>query len=521
MKLNKKYIPAVISLFMGLGYLLGSLSSFQEDESSKASKQKLNQLIDFISNEYVDEVNVDSIVELTVNGILEKLDPHSTYIPSKDFQTVAENMRGDFVGIGVNFYMHNDTMSVIQPIEGGPSEKAGIQPGDRILMADTDTLYGKNLSNEVLFSKLKGQKGSKVQLLVYRKTNKKKYKFNIERGLVNIKSVDNVSLLKDKTGYIKINRFAENTYAEFKRGLNALQQKNIQSLIIDLRDNSGGYLTEAVKISDEFLTKGQLIVFTKDRKNKIEKTFATAEGSFENGKVYVLINESSASASEILAGAIQDNDRGYIIGRRSFGKGLVQKEIPMGDGSVVRLTVSRYYTPTGRSIQKSYKNGSEEYFNDFYKRFYTGELNHKDSSKVNDTLKFKTPKGKIVYGGGGIMPDYFVSLKESNQDENLYFTTQFGMVAHFVFEHLDKSRIKYSALTPQQFIQQNIKSEQLYNDFLKYTLDKGIKVDYTDVKESFMKELIAEFLKQLYGEKAYYQYVLYDDPMIKKIFSIK
>lgn len=520
MKINKNYFPIYISTAVGVGYLIGMLLSFSGN-GDNPSKKKLNRLVDFISNEYVEEVNLDSIVELTVNNILEKLDPHSVYISSKDFEGVSENMKGDFVGIGVHFYMHNDTVSVVQTIEGGPSEHVGIKAGDRILMADQDTLYGKKLENEYLFSRLKGSKGSKLSLLVYRKTTGKKYRFTLERGLVNIKSIDNVSLLKKQTGYIKINRFSESTYSEFKSGLDRLVQKGIDTLVIDLRDNSGGYLNEAVKIADEFLGDNQLIVYTKDRKNSIVKTYATNEGSFLQGKLYILINESSASASEILAGAIQDNDRGLIVGRRSFGKGLVQKEMPLGDGSVVRLTVSRYYTPTGRSIQKSYKQGTEAYYNDFYKRFYDGELQHKDSAKVNDTLKFKTPKGKIVYGGGGIMPDIFVPISNAQQNENAYFTTQFGIVAHFVFEYLDKNRSRYQKMTPAQFASVMKRSQTTYDDFIRYSSQKGIDVDYSNMKESFMTEMTAEFIKQLYGEKAYFNYILSDDPMIKKVIGLR
>ena len=343
----------------------------------------------------------------------------------------------------------------------------------------------------------------------------------INRGLVNIKSVDVVSILPNQVGYIKVNRFAESTYTEFKKGLDELASKKVKAVVVDLRDNPGGYLNEAIKMTDEFLPEGKLIVYTKDRKNKVVKTYATESGDFEKTKVYVLINESSASASEIFAGAIQDNDRGTVIGRRSFGKGLVQKEMPMGDGSSVRLTVSRYYTPTGRSIQKSYKNGTEEYYTDFYKRFYNGELKNKDSIKVNDTLKFKTPAGRIVYGGGGIMPDIFVPIAQGQQNESLYFTSQMGITAHFVFEYLDKTRASFQKLTPEQFVSANLNSDALYLDFVKYTINNGIQVDYGDVKKAFMKELIAEFIKQLYGEKAYYQFVLIEDPMIRKVLDFE
>ncbi|HLA54530.1 MAG TPA: S41 family peptidase, partial [Flavobacterium sp.] len=372
MKSNNKYLPILIFSTLGIGMLLGMFLNFPSTvvtEPKNAYKNKLNRLIDFIENEYVDDVDTDSIVDLTVNNILAKLDPHSVYIPPSEQSEVAELMKGDFVGIGVNFYMYNDTVAIIKPIENGPSEKAGIKAGDRILYAGSYKLFGKKLPTDSLYSKLKGAEGSEIELTIFRKSANKRFKIKVKRGVIPIKSVDAGVMINPTMAYIKINRFAESTYDEFKDALTNLEKKGAKSLIIDLRDNGGGYMEKADEIADELLPDKELIVFTKNKKGRIDKTYATSEGSFETGKVYVLINENSASASEILAGAIQDNDRGIIVGRRSFGKGLVQREMDFEDGSAVRLTVARYYTPSGRSIQKAYSKGNDAYFNEFEKRF--------------------------------------------------------------------------------------------------------------------------------------------------------
>ncbi|MCD0475183.1 S41 family peptidase [Flavobacterium sp. EDS] len=524
MKFNTKYLPIVIGAALALGTVLGSLLSTPAQDQFLAknnSKNKLNKLIDFINNEYVDSVNTDSIVNLTVDNILSKLDPHSVYIPPSELAEVAESMKGDFVGIGVNFYMYRDSVAIIKPIENGPSAKAGILAGDRILYVGKTKLFGRKLPSDSLFAKLKGKKGTEIELTVYRKSEQKKLKVKIKRDIIPIKSVD-VSILLDKnTGYIKINRFAETTYAEFKSGLTKLKQKGIQSLIIDLRDNGGGYMEEAVAIADEFLKDKQLIVFTKNKNGDTEKTYATGKGSFENGKVSVLINENSASASEILAGAIQDNDRGNIIGRRSFGKGLVQREMDFNDGSAVRLTVARYYTPTGRSIQKPYDHGNEDYFKESDSRFSNGELYSKDSIKVVDSLKYKTPKGKIVYGGGGIVPDVFVPIEIEHGTEGAAYLLQTGIVGHFVFEQLDKNRKAFSGLNYQEFVVKMKSTDEYFNSFQKYLLKNGLNLKLEKNKAIINRYITAEFARQLYGEIYYYDVILKNDAMIKAVLNQK
>lgn len=483
------------------------------------SKTKLNKLIDFINAEYVDNVNTDSIVNLTVDNILSKLDPHSVYIPPSEQVAVAESMKGDFVGVGVNFYMYKDSVAIIKPVENGPSAKAGIKAGDRILYAGKTKLFGRKLPSDSLFSQLKGVRGSEIELTVFRRSEKKQLKFKVRRDIIPIKSVD-VSLLVGKnTGYIKINRFAETTFAEFKTGLAKLKQSKIQSLVVDLRDNGGGYMEEAVAIADEFLKDKQLIVFTKNKNGTTEKTYATKAGSFETGRLFVLINENSASASEILAGAIQDNDRGTIIGRRSFGKGLVQREMDFNDGSAVRLTVARYYTPTGRSIQKPYKKGIDTYFKESENRVKTGELYVKDSIKVTDSLRFKTPKGRIVYGGGGIVPDVFVPMEAEHGNEDVAYLMQTGVVGHFVFEELDKNRNIFSNLNFQEFLTEMKNSDIYFKKFKKYIFITGLELNLDASKSLVNRYIAAEFARQIYGESYYYEVILKEDGMVKAVFK--
>jgi carboxyl-terminal processing protease len=522
MKYDTKYLPILIGGIFALGIFIGSLSNVSQTHGflvKKNTKEKLDKLIDFIDSEYVDDVNTDSIVNLTVDNILAHLDPHSVYIPPSEQAGIAETMKGDFVGIGINFYMYNDSVAVINPVKNGPSAKAGIKAGDRILYANKTKLFGRKLPNDSLFAALKGEAGSQIVLTVYRKSERKKMKLTIKRDVIPLKSVDVALLLNKTTGYIKINRFAGTTFDEFKTGLTNLKKQGIKSLVIDVRDNGGGYMEEAIAIADEFLKDKELIVFTKSKNGVIEKTFSTKQGSFENGNVYVLINENSASASEILAGAIQDNDRGTIVGRRSFGKGLVQREMDFNDGSAVRLTIARYYTPTGRSIQKPYAKGNEEYFKESNARFLHGELYKKDSIKVVDSLKFKTKKGKIVYGGGGIVPDVFVPLEAEHGAENVSYLLQSGIVGHFVFEQLDKNRNVFVKLTFEQF-KEKVNSVDLYfNAFQKYLSQNGLEVNLSNYKKLVKRYVNAEFARQLYGDKYYYEMVLKEDAMVEAVLK--
>lgn len=525
MSYQKKYLPLVLGVAIAAGVYIGGKLNFTDSPdrlfSTNSKKDKLNRLIDYIDYDYVDEINTDSIVDVTVNGILNNLDPHSVYIPKEDMARVAEEMKGDFVGIGVSFYTYKDTITVIRSIEGGPSARAGIKGGDRIIMADGDSLFGTNLEDGELVKKLKGSLNSKVKLKVYRKGEPKLLDITVKRGKIPIKSVDAAYMLTEKLGYIKVNRFAESTYREFKKGLDKLQYLGATEIALDLRDNPGGFLGIAEQIVDEFLEDDKLILFTKNKRGNIEKSFATSKGDFEDGKIYVLIDENSASASEIVAGAIQDNDKGTIIGRRSYGKGLVQREMDLGDGSAVRLTVSRYYTPTGRSIQRPYKNGNKDYYDEYFERLDSGELLDPEKIQVADSLKFTTPEGKVVYGGGGIIPDVFVPLDNSMHNETLNFLQRRGFIGYFVFEELEKDRHLYDGISKRNFIDTFEVSDDLvfaFQDYLNVRTDSKITfVAYHEEVKQYIKATLAD---QLYGGGAFEEIFNQRDIMIDEVIKL-
>lgn len=515
--------PSVLALALAIGIFIGGKLHFNDTPeklfTTNSKKDKLNRLIDYIDYEYVDDINTDSIVDVTVNNILEKLDPHSVYIPRNEMKRVAENMKGDFVGIGINFYMYRDTITVIRTVENGPSDNKGILPGDRIMIADQDTLYGQGLPSDRIVGKLKGFKGTKVNLQVYRKSEDRYFTVTVKRDRIPIRSVDAYYMLTQNMGYIKINRFAETTYREFRDAIRDLQQQGALKLVLDLRDNPGGYLGIAEQLADEFLPKDKLILFTKNKKGQVDRTYATSRGSFEDKPVYVLINERSASASEIIAGALQDNDIGTIVGRRSFGKGLVQREMELGDGSAVRLTVSRYYTPTGRSIQRDYQNGTQDYYHDFSRRYNSGELVSVDSIKVADSLKFRTPKGKIVYGGGGIIPDVFVPIG-TNQEEAIEALESRGFFSRFIFEHLEEDRNRYSNFTKDEFYNGYRIDDILFERFIDYVLSLKIKLEFYDYEEMIKLYLKANLAEQLYSPNLHAKIKGQADPMLKEVLRV-
>ncbi|MBT8288722.1 MAG: S41 family peptidase [Bacteroidia bacterium] len=525
MQIHKKFWPLIVGLAVAVGIYIGGRLSFTDNSdrlfTSNSKKDKLNRLIDYIDYEYVDEVNTDSIVDVTVNSILDNLDPHSTYIPKEDLKRVTENMKGDFVGIGVSFYTYRDTVTVIRPLEGGPSIKAGIIGGDRIISANGEPIYGKSWSNEAVVNRLKGEKGSRVKLTVYREGESKLLEFKIKRNDVPIKSVDASYMLNETLGYIKINRFAESTYNEFKTGLDDLIDRGATKMVLDLRDNPGGFLGIAERIADEFLEDDKLILFTRNKKGKVERSYASGKGDFEEGEIFVLINENSASASEIIAGALQDNDKGTILGRRSYGKGLVQREMGLGDGSAVRLTISRYYTPTGRSIQRAYNNGNKDYFDEYYRRIQNGELSNSDNIEVHDSLKFTTPEGKIVYGGGGIIPDVFVPINLRMENETINRIRATGIMNYFIFEELDKDRSSYQDITKDQFISSFEISDEVVNKFQDYLNERARYnipfVAYNNEMKLYLKATLAE---QLYGSAAAVQVLNTNDDMLSKVLEL-
>ncbi len=442
------------------------------------------------------------------------------YIPADQYQENADDMRGNFVGIGISFYVYKDTIAVIRTIKGGPAEKAGIKAGDRLLFADKIKIFGDSIHRDSITKHLKGKINSKVTLKVFRKGEDEILDFKIKRKKIPIVSVDASYKINESLGYIKVNRFSETTYNEFKEALEELQEKGISSLVLDLRNNPGGYISTAQSIVDEFLEDDKLILITKNKSGKKDETFATSEGDFEDGTLYVLINQNSASASEIVAGALQDNDRGTIIGRRSFGKGLVQREMSLGDGSAVRLTIARYYTPTGRSIQRPYENGNSAYYHEYENRYENGEMESKDSIHVVDSLRFVTPKGKVVYGGGGIIPDVFIPKDTSIENETLEYITRSGFVSYFVFEYLEKNRNDFTDYSLEDYVSNFEVSEELKNKFYEYSKIDEENSDFNGHEEHLKVIIKASIAQQLFGTNAFELILNKDDKMIQKVLEL-
>jgi carboxyl-terminal processing protease len=528
-KNNKLYIylPLILSLAVIFGIYIGGL--LKQNNSSDflfnkniSAQNKLEQVIEIIKEMYVDSVNDKEIEEGAINSLLENLDPHSYYISAKEFAEMNEPLEGNFDGIGVEFRIVKDTVVVIQPLEGGPSEKVGIMAGDRIIKVDTLNIAGNGITNKKVMKLLKGPRGTKVKLGIKRKGVKKILYFTITRDRIPINSVMSAYFIRPQTAYIKIARFARPTYQEFITKCEEFLNKGAKKIIVDLRGNGGGLLDAAIKISDEFLPKGNLIVYTEGRARPRKDYKSTAYGILENTKLNILIDESSASASEIVAGAIQDNDRGLIIGRRSFGKGLVQEQLSWPDGSALRLTVARYYTPSGRCIQKPYENGVEQYRKEAYERYFNGELLTEDSIHFNDSLKYYTKHGRLVYGGGGIMPDIFIPIDTSFRSDFLNELAFGGIFIQFTFDYADKNRDKLHKLYPttERFLERFEVNNQIMNEFIDYAKEKGLKIPpLYQYKNSlnFMKlRLKAGIARNLYNDEIYYRILNEDDPAIKK-----
>jgi carboxyl-terminal processing protease len=433
------YLPIAFAVVLAGGIWLGAY--LQPDgpnytinlSGASGNSKKITNLLNYVADEYVDSVDMEGLTESAIISLLDQLDPHSGYIPARDLAAMNQPLQGNFDGIGVEFNIISDTIVVVAPISGGPSEKLGIRAGDRIVQIEDSTVAGIGIRNEDVISKLRGERGTKVRIKVERKGQKQLLEFTIVRDKIPIYSVDAGYMLNTTVGYIKVSRFAATTYDEFMEKLQKLKKQGMTKLVLDLRGNPGGYLNAAIAISDELLPKGKLIVYTEGRKRPRQDSYATAQGAFEQQPIAVLIDEGSASASEIVAGAVQDNDRGTILGRRSFGKGLVQEQADLPDGSAVRLTIARYYTPTGRSIQRPYSK-EENYYGDLTNRLEHGELYEADSIKVNSEDRFTTPAGKVVFGGGGIMPDVFIPLDTS--DYSIYHNKLLsaGLIREFALE---------------------------------------------------------------------------------------
>jgi carboxyl-terminal processing protease len=534
---RKVYFPLIIGIAIAAGIFIGSTFNFKNKSvlfSSNSNEAKIKRLINYIQYDYVDKVNTDSLLDDAITTMLAKLDPHSVYIPKDELQRVTESMQGKFAGIGVSFIIHEDSVAVSGVIKGGPSEKAGIKAGDRIIMANSDTLYGKNFlkksgiveiergtiegnrkMSDAVMKALKGEPDTKVKVVVYRRSTNQTLNFPITRGDVSITSVSAHYMINNTLGYIKVDRFARTTYQEFKKALDELIGKGMTSLALDLRGNPGGYMDIANMIVDEFLEDGKLIVFTKSKNGAVDKSFSTDKGDFEHGKIFVLIDQNSASASEIVAGALQDNDKGTIVGRRSFGKGLVQQEMNLGDGSAVRLTTARYYTPTGRSIQKPYNHfDNKDYNNDYLERIHNGELLSRDSIKVNDSLKYTTPKGKIVYGGGGIIPDVFVSIDTLSTFNSLLYSG----LNPFIFKYIDNNRKEMNKWELYDFVKNFDKNDKIFNQYIS---ELDLKFPIPPVaREDLKRYFKAIMARNLFDETGYFMITQKKDNMILKVIEL-
>ncbi|MFH0761570.1 MAG: S41 family peptidase [Bacteroidota bacterium] len=482
------WLPLVLALCLVAGMVIGNL--FRNNPGSEmpvkifAGDNKLNSVLNYIGQNYVDTVRIDSITEEMIPVILEKLDPHSIYIPNREVKSVNETLRGNFDGIGVQFNMQNDTILVIQLIKGGPSAKAGIMPGDRIISVDGIPVAGVKMPEDSIVEKLRGPRGSEVKVGIYRKRTKQRMVYSLKRGVIPVTSVDVAYMITDNIGFIKINTFSQTTYSEFQEGLAKLKRHGCTKLIIDLRGNSGGIMEPAIRIADDFLKKGDLIVYTQGRARAREEYRATQEDMGEELGLAILIDEGSASASEIVAGAIQDNDRGLIIGRRSFGKGLVQEQAMLNDGSALRLTTARYYTPTGRSIQKPYTNGIDDYYLDIARRYRKGEFMSADSIHFSESLKFTTPKGRMVYGGGGIMPDYFIPYDTAGITPFFVKINQANLIYTYALAYSDLHRDELSVFNKVDELSDYLDSQNVLDKFKSHVLANGYTPTPTEWKES-------------------------------------
>ncbi len=508
------YMPIILSIILVLGVLIGinlNLKRGSGPESKFFSisfdneYHKIKNVINFINEYYVDTVDHQTLEEETIRSLLNNLDPHSSYISSEDFRELNDPLMGSFEGIGIEFNMINDTVMVINPISGGPSEKIGIMSGDRIIKVNNKNIAGVKKSTDDIVRMLKGEKGTEVKVTVHRRGVDDPLEFTIVRDKIPTHSLDIAYKYNDDIGYIRLNRFSATTHNEFRNALDGLKAQNMSKLILDLRGNGGGVMDAAINIADELLKPRNLIVYTDGRRRDRNYAYANRQGAFEDGEIIILIDEWSASASEIVAGAIQDNDRGLVVGRRSFGKGLVQEQVQLGDGSAIRLTTARYYTPTGRSIQTPYKDGtSEDYFSDFINRLMDDPL----EKEIHDSLIFQTKGGRKVYGGGGITPDVLIPAKRNESNVAFNKLVNKGLIYEFAFDYADRNRTNINKYeNAQRFVKEFEIKYLIFNDFLQFVNSRDLELDEEDIKESkerIMNHLKAYIGRNIFGNDAFY-----------------
>lgn len=493
-------VGIAMGIFIGKGMFGYKLSPQQE---------KLMTVLGLIQNDYVDKIDIDSLMEQNYAGLISLLDPHSAYIPASELTAVNEDLDGKFSGVGVSFQILSDTVNIIEIVAGGPSEKVGLQAGDQILMVDTLNLTGKNATNENVFKNLRGKKGTKVKLTIKRANSKKPLTFEITRGEVPVNSVDCKYVMADGSGYIKVSKFSRTTYDEFQKALHELTAKGAKEIVVDLRGNSGGYLDQAILMANEFLPAGAMIVYTKGQ-NPINESVAVADGNgdFTRIPLAVLTDEFSASASEIFAGAIQDNDRGYVVGRRSFGKGLVQNQTTLPDNSALRLTVARYFTPSGRSIQKEYKRGeSGKYELDITDRYAHGEFYNVDSIRLDKSKLFHTIGGREVFGGGGIMPDIFVPEDTTGYTSYYINVMNSGMIQKYAYKVAENYRSSLKDIkTVDQLMKVLPRDNTLLQGFVNYAAAQGVPARWYYIRQSqslILRQLKAIIARDVLGYSAY------------------
>lgn len=522
-KKSNRFMPLMMALCVVIGIIVGSFYSnhFSGNRLSiiNTGTNRINNLLHIIDDQYVDKVNLDSLVEDAMPKILTELDPHSVYISAKDVEAANQDLQGSFSGVGIQFVIRQDTIHVQNVIQNGPAERAGILAGDKIVMVDDQTFVGKAVTNQEAMKRLKGPKNTKVKIGVLRYGHSKPQSFVVTRGDIPIKSVSATYMIDDKTGYIRIKSFGETTYAELLVALAKLGESGFQNLIIDLRDNTGGYLQSAVQMANEFLPKNKLIVYTEGRKSPRKDFHSDGRGSYKQTPLVVLINEGSASASEIFAGAMQDNDRATVIGRRSFGKGLVQKQIEFSDGSMVRLTIARYYTPSGRCIQKPYVHGeTDDYAQDLMSRYEHGEFFSQDSIKHTGP-KYHTSNGRVVYGGGGITPDIFVPEDTTGFTSYYKQATMSGLILQFAFTYTDDNRPKLNNFKEMMELADYLKKQNLVDKFATYANDKGLKRRNLMIRKSHYlldRFINSRIIYNMLDEQAWLEYVNEDDATIRE-----
>lgn len=519
-----KYLAAAV---ICAAATFGISAQYSRSNSASRQQQKLLMVENIVNNLYVDNVDEEKVVENAVRGILENLDPHSSYSTKEETTSSQETMQGSFSGIGIQFNMQKDTLYVVQTIAGGPSEKVGILPGDRFIVVDDSIIAGRKLKNTDIMKRLRGPKGTKVNIKVKRGSNAELLEFRITRDDIPLNSIDAVYMADGKTGYIRLSRFAATSYKEFKDAITKLKKQGMQQLILDLTDNGGGYMQIAAQIANEMLNRGNLIVYTQGRKSPRQNLNADGSGTFRTQKVVVMINQFSASASEILSGAVQDWDRGVVVGRRSFGKGLVQREFLLPDSSSFRLTIARYYTPSGRNIQKPYVKGDrEDYDKDIIDRYNHGELQSADSIHFADSLKHTTLRlHRTVYGGGGIMPDVFVPLDTTQYTDYHRRLVAKGIIPQFALRYVDKNRADLKAQYPdaQKFIKEFTVTDEMLNNLVD--AGKAEKVDFDKSQFAKSKEMLRTFVKaaianDLFSTGAYFQIVNEQNDIYKEALSI-